>query len=75
MEGGMFRISFVARSNDPALSWVVEASNDLANPNAWSAAGVEELPATPAGEGLERRTHQIPMTGDHRFLRIRATLR
>lgn len=71
IEGGMFRIGFVARSNDPALSWRVEASSDL---GIWSVSGVEELPAVIAGEGLLRRTFQVPMTSERKFLRIRATL-
>lgn len=77
IEGGMFRISFVARSDDPSLSWQVEANSDLANssPGAWNSNGVQELTATPSGEGMMRRTYQVPMIGDRRFLRIRAEIR
>jgi hypothetical protein len=71
MEGEMLRIRFVARSNDPALAWSVEASSDLVN---WSPEGVQELEAESAGSELLRRTYQVPMVGERRFLRIRASL-
>jgi hypothetical protein len=69
--GSNMRLSFVRRTDDTALSHVVESRTDLTSGN-WEPVSVVPQRQV-AGTDLERWTYDLPMTGDaRRFYRIRA---
>ena len=69
--GGKLRLSFVTRTDDSNLTYVVQTTTDLVN-GPWVAEGIIKLDDIVVGEGLLRRTHEVSAEGPKRFLRVLA---
>ena len=68
--GPNMRLSFVRRTDDPALNHVVEFRSDLAT-GSWQPAG-NATSTEAVGNGLQRSNFDFPMEGTKGFYRIRA---
>lgn len=75
-ENGVFRIRFLCRNDDPALSVIVETSADL-DLGSWSPVpqppSVMPVPPSPAPPGYDWLEAEIPTVGNKRFARVRVS--
>lgn len=67
--GGKMQYSFAVRIDDPSVTYEVQTATDLNGP--WTTNNVTALPQTFVSSELNRRTFEVPITGDRqRFFRL-----
>lgn len=74
LDGNKLRVSFVTRTDDPALGHRVVSSTNLSE-NLWATNGVIALPYETLSGDLIRHTYEVSADAPQRFLRIVAEQR